>query len=263
MPLLTSRSRSRFVAEMTRTLTLRVRGLADAPDLALLERAQELRLHADRELADLVEEHRAAVGRFERADAIAIGAGERAAHVTEELALDEVRRDRAAVDDDERLVGARAALHDLGGDELLAGAVLAVDEAVDVARRDLLEEREELAHRPAGAGERAEARHHRHERLARRARSATMRITDCPSESTASGGSTAPRMRSSWRRVPFSEPESSMRQPAAIRDDAAVEARDRRIVEHEIVRRRAFRCGTRRPRARAFARRPCPLRARR
>ncbi len=48
--------------------------VADAPDLALLERAQELRLELERELADLVEEDRAAVGRLEGAFAVAIGA---------------------------------------------------------------------------------------------------------------------------------------------------------------------------------------------
>ena len=42
----------------------------------------------------------------------------------------EARRDRAAVDDDERALRARAALHDLVRDELLAGAALALDEHV-------------------------------------------------------------------------------------------------------------------------------------
>ena len=54
------------------------------------------------------------------------------------------------------LVGAGAALDDLRGDELLARAALALDEHVDVARRDLLEVGEELAHRHARAREGAE-----------------------------------------------------------------------------------------------------------
>ena len=54
---------------MTRTSTLRALVLADAADLARLERAQELRLQLERQLADLVEEHRAAVGGLEGADA--------------------------------------------------------------------------------------------------------------------------------------------------------------------------------------------------
>ncbi len=130
--------------------------LAEAPDLARLEGAQELRLQLDGKLADLVEEDGSPVGRFERADPVALGPGERAAHVTEELTLDEVRRDGSAVDDDEGPLAARAALEDLGRDELLAGAALAFDEHVDVARRDLLEHREELAHGDARADERTE-----------------------------------------------------------------------------------------------------------
>src|SRR5262249_32641634 len=111
--------------------------LADATDLTLLERAKELRLHGERQLADLGEEDGAFVGRFDRAESIAVGAGERAANVAEELALDDVRADRAAVDDDERFVCAVTALDDLRRDELLAAAALAVDEAVDVARGHL------------------------------------------------------------------------------------------------------------------------------
>ena len=49
-------------------------------------------------------------------------AGEGALHVPEELALDEVLGDGAAVDGDERAVHARAAAVELAGDELLAGA---------------------------------------------------------------------------------------------------------------------------------------------
>jgi glutamyl-tRNA reductase len=42
-----------------------------------------------RHLADLVEEQRAAVGGLEEADLLAIGAGERAALVAEQLALEQ------------------------------------------------------------------------------------------------------------------------------------------------------------------------------
>ena len=76
--------------------------VADAKDDALLERAQQLDLEVQRELADLVEEERPPVRRLELARTRGDRPGERAAHVPEELALDEVLRDRAAVDDDER-----------------------------------------------------------------------------------------------------------------------------------------------------------------
>ena len=58
---------------------------ADALDLALLEHAQQLGLQRDVELADLVEEDRAAVGLLEAADVLRDGAGERALLVTEQL----------------------------------------------------------------------------------------------------------------------------------------------------------------------------------
>src|SRR5690606_7205523 len=50
-----------------------LRGLADAGELASLEHAQQLDLQLERELADLVEKERAAVGLFEYAGLIAVG----------------------------------------------------------------------------------------------------------------------------------------------------------------------------------------------
>src|SRR4051812_10131513 len=101
---------------------------ADAADLAALEGAQELRLQLERQLADLVEEDRAAAGLLERADPAIDRAGERALLVAEELAEQELARHRAAVDDDERAVGAPAALVDRGRGLLLAGAGLALEQ---------------------------------------------------------------------------------------------------------------------------------------
>ncbi len=199
--------------------------------------AQELRLELERQLADLVEEHGAAVGGLEGADALAIRAREGAAHVPEELALDEVRRDRAAVDDDERLVGPRPALEDLRRDELLAGAALALDEHVDVARRDLLEEGEELAHGDAGAGERAE-------RVGRldfgegdgRRRLEPARVKEAVAERERAlalevgvADAHAVELRSVERAVVLHPPA-----PAVARQ-LAVEARDRGVEQHEIV----------------------------
>jgi hypothetical protein len=108
---------------------------ADPADRARLERAQQLRLLIDRELADLVEEQRAAVGFFERADAPRVGAGERARLVAEQLRLEQRRRDRRAIDRDERPAGARAREVDAFGGALLAGAGLALEEHGRVARR--------------------------------------------------------------------------------------------------------------------------------
>ena len=77
-----------------RTLhALRAR-FADRMDLAALEEAQQLRLDGGIEVADFVEEQRAALGGADDAGKRVDGAGERAAAVAEQLALDEVARHR-------------------------------------------------------------------------------------------------------------------------------------------------------------------------
>ena len=68
------------------------RSAADAFDLVLLEDAEQLGLGLQGQLADLVQEERAAVGQLEAADAPGDGAGERPLLVAEELALDEAPR---------------------------------------------------------------------------------------------------------------------------------------------------------------------------
>ena len=75
---------------------------ADALDLALLDRAQQLGLQVELQIADLVEEQRAAVGQLELADALLQRAGERALLVAEQRALDQLARNRRHVDGDER-----------------------------------------------------------------------------------------------------------------------------------------------------------------
>ena len=73
---------------------------ADALDFAVLDRAQQLGLQRQRQLADLVEKQRAVVGVLEQADLGVGGAGERAAHVAEQLALEQRLDDGGAVDGD-------------------------------------------------------------------------------------------------------------------------------------------------------------------
>src|SRR5262249_7923790 len=119
---------------------------ADAPDLAVLERAQELRLEIRREIADLVEKERPARRLLERADAPGVGAGERALLVPEQLALEEVGGDRAAVHDHERLVAASARLVQRLGGLALAGARLALEQDRRVRRGRPFEERDRVTH---------------------------------------------------------------------------------------------------------------------
>src|SRR5690606_19850070 len=97
---------------------------ADGLDLAVLQRAQELRLQIDRQLADLVEEQRAAVGRDEQPTLARLRAGERAAHVAEQLAIEQRADQRAAVDRHERPARPAAGEVQRARDQLLAGAAL-------------------------------------------------------------------------------------------------------------------------------------------
>ena len=101
---------------------------ADALELALLQDAQQLRLHLQRQLADLVEEQRAAVGQLEAAGSGRDRAGERAPLVPEQLALEQRRR---AWRRSSRATNGRsraAEVVDRPRDELLAGARLAEDQ---------------------------------------------------------------------------------------------------------------------------------------
>ena len=95
---------------------------------AVLEDAEQLHLRARVEIADFVEEDRAAVGNLEAAPAIGARVGEGPADVAEHLALEERGRDAAEVHLDERTAPAPAVAVDRFGDELLAGAALAGDE---------------------------------------------------------------------------------------------------------------------------------------
>src|SRR6185503_20274786 len=94
--------------------------------LALLDHAQELRLDRRRQLADLVEEDRAAVGGLDQAELLGRGSGERALLVAEQLALEQALAECRAVDPGER-AGAPRQLVDRGGEQLLPDAGLAED----------------------------------------------------------------------------------------------------------------------------------------
>src|SRR5690606_20115237 len=72
--------------------------------------------------------------------------GEGALLVTEHLGLEQVRRNRPAIDRDERLVVPLALGVDRAGDELLAGAALPEDQDRGVGRRDAPDEPVDALH---------------------------------------------------------------------------------------------------------------------
>ena len=133
-------------------------GRADRLDFPFLQHAQHLGLRAQRHVADLVEEDRAAVRGDELAGLFADRAGERSLLMPEQLRLDQLLGDGRAVDLDERLRGARGAAMDFARHELLAGARFAGDEDRGFRRRGQLDLRLELLHRRRLADELVVAR---------------------------------------------------------------------------------------------------------
>src|SRR6185436_17184045 len=104
------------------------RRAADALERLLLERAQDLRLQRQRQIADFIEEQRAAVRELELPRLALRRAGEGALLVAEELGLEQVLGNRRAVDRDKRPVVARAERVEGAREQLLAGAALALEE---------------------------------------------------------------------------------------------------------------------------------------
>ncbi|VBF82571.1 Uncharacterized protein conserved in bacteria [Burkholderia pseudomallei] len=124
---------------------------AEPFDLAFLQEAQHARLAFERHVADFVEKQRAAVRRFDTADLALARARECAALVAEQFGLQQMIRNRAAVDRDERRLAALGALVDRERGQLLAGARFAGDEHGRVGRGDLADRPEQLLHRVARA----------------------------------------------------------------------------------------------------------------
>jgi len=123
---------------------------------ALLQHPQELDLHREGHVADLVEEQGAGLGHLEPPAAGADGPGERPLLVSEELTLQELGGDRPAVEGHEGLVAARGLVVDVARHHLLAGAGLAEDQDGRVGVRHLLDHPPHPPHRRAGAHQAAE-----------------------------------------------------------------------------------------------------------
>src|SRR5208337_1537136 len=92
-----------------------------------LDGAQQLALRVGAHLGDFVQEQRAALGRAEQTQVLGVRSAERAALVSEQLALDQVPRYRRTVQRDERRPWLRAAFVNRVGHQLLARAALADD----------------------------------------------------------------------------------------------------------------------------------------
>ena len=119
---------------------------ADALELLLLDRAQDLALHQQRHVAHLVQKEGAAVAFLELADALAHGPGKSPFFVAEEFAFQERFGNCRTVDGQELLSGPIAVLMDRPGDEFFARPALAADEHVDVLIGDAADSLVDLLH---------------------------------------------------------------------------------------------------------------------
>ncbi len=138
---------------------------ADPRELAALEDAEELALDLKRHVADLVEEEGAAVALLEAADALRHRPGEGALLVAEELALEEVARNRGAVDRDILRLGAARELVDRVRDDLLAHPALAGDEDGGVGAGNAADELVDILHRGGTADDEVVGRLRRDDRV--------------------------------------------------------------------------------------------------
>src|SRR5689334_6617136 len=120
--------------------------VSDPADLALLQHAQQLRLQTQRQLADFVQQDRAPARGLEQTGLVHTRAGERAAHMTEQLRLEQRLRDRRAIDPDERLAPARAGAVNRARNHFLAGPAFTCDQYGRVVLGDAGDERERLTH---------------------------------------------------------------------------------------------------------------------
>jgi hypothetical protein len=110
---------------MIRTSTPRVSAFSDALELTLLQHRQELALQRGRNFCDLIKKQCSAVRELEAADAITYGTRERAFHVAEKLALEELGRDARTVHPDKRPLPPCASVMNCRRDQLFASAGLA------------------------------------------------------------------------------------------------------------------------------------------
>ena len=122
-------------------------GATDPYNAAVLKHPQQLGLQVQRDVPDLIEEQRAAVGLLELADMVGMCIGECALHVAEQLALEESLSDGAGVDSHHWLAAAQAQGMYLAGQHVLAGAVFAGDQHRGIRRSNLVDGLADRRHR--------------------------------------------------------------------------------------------------------------------
>src|SRR5204863_5326630 len=123
------------------------RTAADGRVFALLQHTKRARLRIGWHVADLIEEQGAALRLLESARIALRRSGKRTALMAEELALDELARDRRHVDGDERTAPALAVVVEGARNQLLTGAALAGDHHGEVGAHEPREHAVDVLHR--------------------------------------------------------------------------------------------------------------------
>lgn len=113
---------------------------ADATDFARFQETEQLHLHRFVQFAEFVEEQRAAISDFQQPFAAHVGSGERPFAMSEELAFDELFRQRSAVDRDKGHRGPWAEVVNSSSDQLLAGSSFSENQHAGIRRSDLVDQ---------------------------------------------------------------------------------------------------------------------------
>jgi len=112
-------------------------GIPDLDEFAGLQHTQQLGLKIDMHFTDLVEEEGALVGLLDEPPLVFSGAGKGAGPVAEELALEDLAAEGAAIEGQKSLCRSFAGLMDGLGEDFFAGAGLPEQKSVGIRGRNL------------------------------------------------------------------------------------------------------------------------------
>ncbi len=133
---------------------IKVAVAAQRTHLTLLQHAQQLNLQRLRHIADFIEKQRTALRRLKQPFARADRAGKRAFGVSEQFRFQQLLRQRAAVDSDKRLAGARTGGMDRFRQHLFSCAALSIDQHADVRLRHHVRLLQQTLHQRAAGDDR-------------------------------------------------------------------------------------------------------------
>jgi hypothetical protein len=128
----------------------------------ILQDAQKLALHFQRNFSDLIQKQRPSLGCLEATSAISVGSREGSFYMAKELAFKEFLWDRSAIDADERVVFAAAAAVDFVGNQFFASPGVSQNENRSFGGRHQVNLADDLAQGGAPADEIAKGFSFRH-----------------------------------------------------------------------------------------------------